>query len=293
MLVATALLLSSCNVDHSELPVSKQEDANQTTAAEDVYEESIVTDSRIPLQGSARKMIHTMGVKFQTKDVQNSVAAIERFTLANNGIVEASNTTNRTTQNKSVKKGTDSLRNAQVYTTVAEMTIRMPVDKLDTLSGLLASMSQFTNYRKLNRNDVTFNLIGNELKSDADKKVNEVINKNTVSKNVDKAIAYTDRIAHNDADRELRRMEMLDEVAYATVNLELYQPDRALMLVVEDVDAMVQQTFLDRLSTALSWSFNLIKAVTLFAIAVWPVWLTALIAIFVVRRRKKLKPIVT
>lgn len=287
-LVAIAFFLNACNSGNIGKPAALDESSYQTTTAEASYEEEIDSDGSIPLQSDARKIIHTMNVKFRTKDVQRSVAAIEYFANSNNGIVAASNTTNQTTNNKSVKYRSDSLRNAHVYTTIAQMTVRVPVDKLDTLTGLLNGLSEFTDYRKLNRQDVTFNLIANDLKTKADKKTDDLINKNATAKNIGKTIDYTDRIAQRDAERSLRNMELLDEVKYATVNLELYQPERVVTFVIQDVDGQIHKTYGERVNTSLAWSFDLIKAVSLAVIALWPVWLVAAIIALIVRRRKKL-----
>lgn len=285
LVAATAFLLNSCNV----------KDYENTTHAADSYTPAAITEdeateakSEISLQGDERKLIHTMDVKFRTDDVQHSVVMIERFAHRNSGIVEESKTTNHTFDTKSVAYKADSLKTKTVYTTKALMTVRIPVEQIDTFSRLLTGLSQFTDYRNLNREDVTFNLIGNKLKSSADETTRKALGKNNSEKNFDKTIDYTNRIAQQDADRQLQNIQLLDEVRYATVSLELYQPDRVYASVIQDVNGMAQQTYAESAGIALKWSIELIRGLSLFLIYIWPVWLVALIVLLIVKRKKKI-----
>lgn len=221
--------------------------------------------------------------------MQQAVKELEAFTVLANGLVQESRTQNDIVNEKSVVYKDDSVKTAQVYNTTAYMVIRVPVYALDTLSSKITAISAFTNHRNMVREDVTLQFLSNILKNrqtEENKQAAKKVAATKTEKPVD-VVQYQDNNANQQVDRRIANLSILDDSRYATLRLELYQPGQVAVMVTQNIDKQVTTSFGEQLLQAIGKSVDMIKALLLWLIATWPLWLALAAILFWYKRTAK------
>lgn len=270
------LVFNACNSEYSS------EESSYAESEIDARQESAALHDGIP--DTARKVIRKADIKCRVNNVEESVSALECFTIHNGGIVAESNTGNIVMQQKSEEYKTDSLKNAYVYAPKSTLTLRIPVEKLDTLTAYVAGMSHFTDHRNIENRDVTLNYLSNTLKNNfIDKSVN-VLDKNTTKDNFHKTTHYRNEQGLAAINRDLDNKSMLQDIAYSTVTIELYQPWLVSLYTTQNPDALMAKSFGQKVVESFGWSIDLIESILLFFVAIWPLIFGGAIILFLYKR---------
>lgn len=270
------LVFNACNSEYSS------EESSYAESEIDARQESAALHDGIP--DTARKVIRKADIKCRVKDVETSVSALERFTIQHGGVVAESNTGNIVMQQKSEEYKTDSLKNAYVYAPKSTLTLRIPVEKLDTLTTYVAAMSRFTDHRNIENRDVTLNHLSNTLKNDISGTSLNIIDKNLSDSNLEKNIKYRDDKAMASVNRKIENMDLLEDVTYSTVTIELYQPWLVSLYTTQNPDALMAKSFGQKVVESFGWSIDLIESVLLFFVAIWPLIFGGAIILFLYKR---------
>lgn len=278
-------LLSACNTEQPEV---QQKQIQDYVASADSISSS--TDPA-ELDGAGRKVIRTADIKCRVDDVQHSVKQLEIFAQLAGGFVEESYTGSDIQTEKSSAYHGDSIKTAQVYRTSANMVIRIPYYALDTLAYRISELATFIHYRKMDRDDVTLQFIANALKNKEADKTAKLAESTTPSKNnnVVETLTYRDNNANRQIDRRVANLDMQDKSRYATLKLELYQPDRIAVIVMQDVDKAMAGTFGDKMIASLGYSAEILQGILLIIVTFWPLWLIGVLLFIAYNRfgRKK------
>lgn len=289
LLFATVLFFSACHNN----PDAEEKAMNEYIAGADSMATSTSSDMA-DLTSDARKVIHKVDIRCRVDNVQQAVQELEAFTVFVDGLVQESRMQNDIVSEKSVVYKDDSVKTAQVYNTTAYMVIRVPVYALDTLSSKISAISAFTNHRNMVREDVTLQFLSNILKN-RQAQENKQTAKKVASVKTDKPtdmVQYQDNNANQQVDRRIANLSILDDSRYATLKLELYQPGQVAVMVTQNIDKQVTASFGEQLLLAVGKSVDMIKALLLWVVATWPLWV-ALAAIWMwykrtAKRRKAL-----
>lgn len=283
----TALFFTAC---------SERTDLSQEEKAISSYVAMADSVSHNPadLNSDMRKVIRTADIKCRVDDVPHTVNNIETFVSHTGGFVEKSHSGTEIIAQKTVGHFKDSVKTAQVYRTTADMTIRVPAMKLDTLAGYISNIASFVHYRNLERQDVTLQFLSNALKNkEADKTATASEAMSPVkSKDAIDVLNYHDRNTNVQVDRRVANLAILDNTQYATITLSLYQPDQVMLYVTQDVDKVVTAGYGEQLLLAFTRSWEIVKSFILAIITLWPIWLGVVVIVYVYRRmgrRSKLK----
>lgn len=249
------------------------------------------SDNISDLKSSDRRIIKTADIKCRVDDIHSAVKELEVFTQLVGGFVEKSHSASMFQSEQRSKINSDSIKIARLYKTTADLTIRIPLYELDTLADKITSVASFLDYRKMDRDDVTHNFLANVLKN----KQAEIAK--TDAAQMDKAkeetrleaIKYKNDHAMGQVDRRIANLKMLDESNYATVSVQLYQPDNVVVSTVADVDEMLAKPFSDKIVASFGYSADIMQGLLLVLITFWPVWLIVGVLAFFYKRsvRKK------
>lgn len=284
LLFATVLFFSACQNN----PAAEEKAMNEYLAGADSVATSTSPDMA-DLTSDARKVIHKADIRCRVDNVQQAVKELEAFTVLANGLVQESRTQNDIVNEKSVVYKDDSVKTAQVYNTTAYMVIRVPVYALDTLSSKITAISAFTNHRNMVREDVTLQFLSNILKNrqtEENKQAAKKVAATKTEKPVD-VVQYQDNNANQQVDRRIANLSILDDSRYATLRLELYQPGQVAVMVTQNIDKQVTTSFGEQLLQAIGKSVDMIKALLLWLIATWPLWLALAAILFWYKRTAK------
>jgi hypothetical protein len=242
----------------------------------------------------SRKIIRTADIRCRVSNVYDAASKLEDMTRSLDGMVTDSRIENRITNSETIHYKPDSQKIAQTYTGAAHLTLRVPSFYLDTLMKQIPALASFMDTRNLKQEDVTLAYLSNAMKNEAagvaspavvKKKGSNELVANTKQTKIDSGKA--DVVV----DRRIDNLQMLDDVNYATLTVELYQPGMADVLVVANPAYATRIPFDVQFAQALSGGWYLFQNLFLVWVRLWPLWVLCAIGYGVYRVSKKRKVI--
>ncbi len=217
------------------LVLSCKESASKENAA---YAEEATTDSTSIVSSSAavenknsnRKFVRTADVKFKVKNVAKSTYAIEDATTKFGGFVTYTNLQSNIHSEDRTKVSQDSTLVTTKYKVDNNITIRVPNTKMDTVIKTIAKQIHFLDYRIIKTDDVSLQMLSNELaqkRSNSSEKrlANAIDSKGKKLNQVVKAEETLDaKKEQNDASK-LQNLSLQDQVNFSTLTLNIYQDE--------------------------------------------------------------------
>ena len=202
------------------------------------YSENVATDSTSVVSSSAavenknsnRKFVRTADVKFKVKNVAKSTYAIEDATTKFGGFVTYTNLQSNIHNEDRTKVSQDSTLVTTKYKVDNNITIRVPNTKMDTVIKTIAKQIHFLDYRIIKADDVSLQILSNELaqkrSNSSEKRLeNAIDSKGKKLNQIVKAEETLDvKKAQNDASK-LQNLSLQDQVNFSTLTLNIYQDE--------------------------------------------------------------------
>ena len=202
------------------------------------YSENVATDSTSVVSSSAavenknsnRKFVRTADVKFKVKNVAKSTYAIEDATTKFGGFVTYTNLQSNIHNEDRTKVSQDSTLVTTKYKVDNNITIRVPNTKMDTVIKTIAKQIHFLDYRIIKADDVSLQMLSNELaqkrSNSSEKRLeNAIDSKGKKLNQVVKAEETLDaKKEQNDASK-LQNLSLQDQVNFSTITLNIYQDE--------------------------------------------------------------------
>jgi hypothetical protein len=236
------------------------------------------------LQSPSRKIVRTADINCRVADVNQTVAKLETITRSLNGMIMDSRTENRIDDVKTLDYKTDSLKQVRVYTTTAYLTLKVPVQHTDSVMAMIPSLVSFIENRNLQQEDKTWAYLSNAMKNEIAKTAPQT----TPLKDVE-AIACEDSKKELVVDRKMENMQLLDDVNYATVTLQLFQPAKMDALVIINPNTATTLPLGRELVLALQGGYEMGKNILLVCVQLWPLWLLLAMGLFLYRKMRNAK----
>lgn len=202
------------------------------------YSENVATDSTSVVSSSAavenknsnRKFVRTADVKFKVQNVAKSTYAIEDVTTKFGGFVTYTNLQSNIHNEDRTKVSQDSTLVTTKYKVDNNITIRVPNTKMDTVIKTIAKQIHFLDYRIIKADDVSLQMLSNELaqkrSNSSEKRLeNAIDSKGKKLNQVVKAEETLDaKKEQNDASK-LQNLSLQDQVNFSTLTLNIYQDE--------------------------------------------------------------------
>lgn len=202
------------------------------------YSENVATDSTSVVSSSAavenknsnRKFVRTADVKFKVKNVAKSTYAIEDATTKFGGFVTYTHLQSNIHSEDRTKVSQDSTLVTTKYKVDNNITIRVPNTKMDTVIKTIAKQIHFLDYRIIKADDVSLQMLSNELaqkrSNSSEKRLeNAIDSKGKKLNQVVKAEETLDaKKEQNDASK-LQNLSLQDQVNFSTLTLNIYQDE--------------------------------------------------------------------
>ncbi len=247
------------------------------------------------LNSPSRKFIHTADVRCRVNNVYVATSRLEDMVRSLDGIVADSRIENEPGNTETLEYKPDSQKIVKTYTGKAHLTLRVPAIFLDTVMKQIPALSSFINARSIKQEDVTLAYLSNTMKNEADGVAPPVVagktadNDNNLVKNP-KQTKIKPGKEDEVTDRRINNLQLLDDVNYATLRVELYQPAMTDVQVLADPAYAARTPFSTELAIALSKGWQFIKALLVMLVQIWPIWLLAIIgySIYKTTRRRKI-----
>ncbi|WP_160715524.1 DUF4349 domain-containing protein [Chitinophaga solisilvae] len=234
------------------------------------------------LNSPSRKRVRTADVRCRVQDVFRAASRLEQTVTAVQGIVVESRMKNEAVQQHELPYTSDSVRQVQLYTPTASLTLRVPVGHLDSVVHTLTSMAAFIEYRTLTDQDYTWNYLSNSLKNDKLAPVKKIKpDAGTSSLDIAK---FEEEQHEKSVDRSISNMQLLDNVAYSTFTVQLFQPEVADVQVVVNPQQFKRAPFGTEVRTALRDGAVMMRNILLGMLQVWPFWIAVAAGIAAYRR---------
>ena len=217
------------------LVLSCKESASKENAA---YMEEAVTDSTSVISSSAavenknsnRKFVRTADVKFKVKNVAKSTYAIEDATTKFGGFVTYTNLQSNIHSEDRTKVSQDSTLVTTKYKVDNNITIRVPNTKMDTVIKTIAKQIHFLDYRIIKADDVSLQMLSNELaqkrSNSSEKRLeNAIDSKGKKLNQIVKAEETLDAKKEQNDVSKLQNLSLQDQVNFSTLTLNIYQDE--------------------------------------------------------------------
>ena len=276
IIICSAIILIAISCNQSE---RYTEEDNKEKASS--YEEQVSSDLGFDsITSTKRKIIHTADVSFKVKNVLTAITQLEDLTKSLGGAATTSNMYNEQQDYTTLPYSKDSLKEVISFKATAQLTLRVPTAYRDSIIKVLPAMAIYLEHRNISQSDASFGYLSNKIKTAANKTYADKINAKT--KNGEEAILAQERNEAN-IDKIVDNYKIDDDVAFATIKLDIYEPAQTVTAIIANTKAAAQISFGKSLLVALSGGWYIMqKAIALF-VMLWPLWL--LIILIVLTRK--------
>jgi hypothetical protein len=228
VLAVLAGLCVQCSSSHKE----EQELSTAKAEADEAYAGTAAdTTATVPADAGTfpeRQFVRTADLKFRVRDVARTTHVVEDLTSRYGGFVTQNHLSSTHVYTHAVQVTADSLIETTEYRVENNLSLRVPNQNLDSLLRELSRQVQFLDYRIVNADEVSLQLLENKLKlqraAQAEKRYEKAID-GRGRKLAETLEGESGRLAlRQEADANtLRNLALADQVRYSTVKLAVYQ----------------------------------------------------------------------
>lgn len=231
------------------------------------------------LNSASRKRVKTADVRCRVNNVFAATSGMEQLVTRLGGIVVESNLQNESVQHFNLPYTADSVKRVQLYTPIADLTLKVPVEHLDSVVYALTSNAAYIDHRVVKDQDMTLKYLANALKREQHELQDEKQAKVTPAKKgttLD-VVQYKDQKVDAAIDQQMDNLQINDDVAYSTFTVQLFQPQITDEQIVINPEQLTRAGFGTELLTALRNGADIFRNILLFFIQLWPFLLVALL----------------
>lgn len=287
--IGTALLLFF-------FAISCKNNSDYEQSAEAVPEKKSIASSSaaVETRNSDRKFVRTADAKFKVKNVAQSTYAIENATNRFGGFVTYTNLQSNISEQFDTRVSQDSTLETTRYKVENNMTIRVPNTQLDTVIKTIAKQVDFLDYRVIKADDVSLQLLGNELAQNRIKTHEKRLEKaiDTKGKKLNEINASEDHLNTQRETSDTRKLDNLalnDKVNFSTITLYIYQPETTrLEMVVNQADTSAYRPHIGiQVLDGLKTGWYILEAIIGFIVQLWSLILLAVVAYVIYKKYLK------
>ena len=222
-------------------------------------------------QARQQRVIYTAAARARVEQLDTALARVVRIVTQNGGYLSSQHRTNST------------------YEHTAQLTIRLPADKLNGTLEFLPRIAAEIDYQNLDSRDVTAEWLDLESRLQTKRDVRDRyvdILRNRAQK-VEDILNAEDKIrviTEEIEAKEGRLRYLRDQVSLSTLTLELYET-----VEYRATGQTIRRSFWSKLLDSLANGGQLIQDIVLGLVTIWPLLILAALAFFGVRRWRKRK----
>jgi len=267
LLVTTIFACGQSNYNE-DLSVAKvaitenYEAVEEITATPNAEIVEVPTDLKIIKSGSAR---------YKVKDVKKAMAEVKKIAAVYDGYIS------------------DLRFENTLYQKQNRFTIKVPNQNFDALMDTISGVSIFTEYENITTKDVTEEYIDLQTRLKTKLEVKEryetILRKN--AKTVEDILATEEKLRglQEEIESAQGRLKYLtNKVAYSTLQVDLYEE-----VEYKEEPTSYTKSFTDKAGNGFTFGWELIEAILIGLIHIWPLLLGAIIVIFVLKKVLKKK----
>ncbi|MEM7087462.1 MAG: DUF4349 domain-containing protein [Bacteroidota bacterium] len=215
------------------------------------------------------KIIKSATAKYKVDDVKRATTAIKKIAMQYEAYIS------------------DLRFQNNLYQIENRFTVKVPQEHFDAMMDSIAGVVSFIEYENITTKDVTEEYLDlqSRLKTKLEVKARyeEVLRRN--AKTVEDILLTEDklRVIQEEIESAQGRLKYLtSKVAYSTIQIDLYE-------TVEYIDEPISYTksFGDKSRNGFSFGWNMVEAIVLFLIHVWPLLIGGVVLVVFLRKRMR------
>lgn len=268
--------LCACSSNNNAAMKEYAATADSTTFANDISD----------VNSASRKRVKSADLRCRVNSVFTATSKLEHLVTGVGGVVVESTLQNESVQQYNLPYTSDSVKSIQLYTPTANLTLRVPVEYLDSVDQSLTGISEFIEHRVIKDQDLTLKYLANALKNEHQEQ--KAAREEKAAKPADRIVPakngttldvaqYKDDKEEATIDRRINNLAILDDVAYSTITVQLFQPQVADIKIMVNPAQLSRAGFGTELLVALRDGAEIMRNILLFFVQIWPFLLAFLL----------------
>lgn len=254
----------------------------------------ITTSAALTVNDGDRLLIRTADSRFKVRNVAEATYTIESIIIKNGGIIMNSSIGNDRYTGPEIPVSEDSAMIVTYNNLVANLELRVPKNILDETLREIAPLAMEIDYRRLQADDVTFDILMKQLtEARLGRKSKRVTNAiATRSAKLEDAVNAEEALDNVEemADRTtIEKYKLKDKIDFSTISLKLYQDrfeTKTIVKRAETIDAY-EPGLGTRALESLSTGWTALCSVLILLLNLWPLFLIAFVGAFVYFKFRK------
>lgn len=248
----------------------------------------ISSSAAVEPKNSDRKFVRTADIKFKVKNVANSTYTIENTTNKFGGFVTYTNLQSTVMDQSETKINQDSTLEITKYRVENNITIRIPNKRLDTVIKTIARQIDFLEYRIIKADDVSLQMLSNQLQKNRSDKQEQRLEKaiDTKGKKLNDVVAAEENLnsqrEQND-NSKLENLSLQDQVNFSTITLQIYQRETIKEEMIANPKTY-RQNFGSQILDSLETGWYIIEGIIALIIRLWSIILIAIGGYFIYKK---------
>ena len=276
----------------SATEVSERAVATLNDAVTETTDAKVVSSSAaVEPKDSNKEFVRTADIRFRAKNVAKTTVKIEDATTKFGGYVTYTNLESVINDKSETRVSQDSILETIKFTVKNNVTIRIPNTRLDTLIKTIAKEIEFIDSRTIKADDVTLQLLTNEMArkrgASTQKRISNAIdNKGKKLNQIIDAEENLDQKKENNDARKLENLSLNEQVNYSTISLQIYQREviqNALFASEKSINKYRPHLGL-QLWEGVKTGWFMLESILAFIIQLWAVFLLVFLAWFTYKK---------
>lgn len=231
----------------------------------------VAADSVSPQQP---KLVKTADMRFKVKNVEQTSENITTLTTKYNGMVMHHDVMASDEQTSDTRLDNDSVMRVSRFNTTADMTVKIPSEKIEEFLDAVSHMSIYVNVRRMDIEDKSLDYLSSQMKLNSRKElVSQQKAGRVVFKNPDAVLDLKDGLV----DEQINNRKIDDEVKYSVISLDFYQSNTiSKEIIVNDDPDTYKLPFGNRLLIAFGDGWSLFKELVILLANIWVLIIAAI-----------------
>ncbi|MBK0377888.1 DUF4349 domain-containing protein [Mucilaginibacter segetis] len=274
IVMACIVVLAACKGKNGYEVVNNSDSFNKT---------SITADS---IADVTEKLVKTADIHIKVNNVQQTGDSIAALTAAYNGMVMHHQMNNDILNTHDIKLSEDSVMRIYAFNTTANMTIKIPSQKMEDFMNKISHMGMYVASRTMDIEDKTLDYLSARLKFDNRK---ELVAQQKSGKITIKDPAGVLWLKDDMVDEQINNQKINYAVKYSIISLDFFQSNTIVKeRIANDDPSAYHLPFFQRLTTAISNGWVIFTEIILTLINLWVVILAG-VGIWLLYKTYKIK----
>jgi len=247
------------------------------------------------LNGDTRQLIRTAKIKFKVNDIPQATSIIEDITLKNKGFIARSNISKENSNTQTINISPDSAVLIHYYKLAADLTLKVPASKLDTLLKEIAPLAKEIEYRVIETQDISAELLEEKLNEERLLKKQSMLTdaiekEGRKQEDIITAVEAFDNALGKKNKAMIAAHNLNDQIEFSTLNIYLYQNEISYNEKVLREKSMedYELAFSSKVIEALANGWAYIGEFFILLLNIWPLLLvTGGVILFIIKYKKK------